>query len=402
MPVVIPANSPAENQLNFLNEGFQKNWNTHKIHIIGSVMLTTACGGGVIAASAFSGPVSLIASLSIITFLSLANLIKYFTSGTYAATRAIDASKVEEVVILGSGAAGSSAAIFTAQANRRPLVIQDDDCKAQMALIHTIDNYPGMLEEIEGEDLLNRFRSQAKTFGARFQEASVVEVDLQNRPFRIELSGGQTIYAKTLIIASGVDKQWLGLPNEQALRERGVVAASFCKETNFKDKNVVVIGGGHAALQEAHFLSAVAKKVTLVNRSGTFNASKFHQDLVMNNKKIQIIYKTKVQDVLDVSKGLFTGVVLKNEQTNSTYEIPADILLVAIGGKPNSELFKDQLEISPKGQIIIDGKKTSTKVPGVFAAGDVSDVSYGRVVIAAGSGAMAALDAVSYLDELSI
>jgi len=408
MTTITQTNNLTEKQPTSLNEGRQETLGNHKVHLISSGISTTAFGGGVIAASVLGGPLSLIISLAIATFLALAYFIKSVFSQPKAAIphpQSIQQSQdavqkqVEEVVILGSGAAGSSAAIFTAQANRHPLVIQDIDCKAQMALIHTIDNYPGMLEEVEGVDLLNRFRTQAKAFGARFQEGSVLEVDLLNRPFRIKLSDGQTIHAKTLIIAAGTVKQWLELPNEQALRGRGVISASFCKQTNFKDKKVIVIGGGHAALQEAHFLSAVAKKVILVNRGSTFNASKFHQDLVMNNKKIEIIYNTKVEDVLDVSRGLFTSVVLKNKQTNEISEIPADILLVAIGNTPNSKLFKDQLEVSPKGQIVIHGKNSSTNIPGVFAAGDVSDVSYGRVVIAAGSGAMAALDATRYLDE---
>lgn len=316
-------------------------------------------------------------------------------------TLTLGAYEVEEVVILGAGAAGSSAAIFVGQANLKPLVIQDSDCNAQMALIHNIDNYPGIYDEVEGIALLNTFRQQAEKFGARFNEKdTVVDVDLQNFPFRIELFSGKIIYSKTLIIAAGTKKKWLGLPNETALRGKGVIAASFCKDTNFVDKKIVVIGGGHAALQEAHHLAQVAKEVTLVNRGDKFNASRFHQDLVFSNDKIKVIYETEVEDILDVSEGKVTGVILKDNHSKKTYQIPADILLVAIGNKPNSDLFKDQLELSPSGQVVINGKNSMTSVPGVFAAGDVSDVSYGRVVIAAGAGGMAAMDAIHYLDWL--
>lgn len=311
----------------------------------------------------------------------------------------IQASEIEKVVILGSGAAGSSAAIFAGQGGLNPLVIQDSDCNAQMAMIHTIDNYPGVLEEIEGVELLNKFRLQAQQFGARFHEDSVVEVDVMNRPFRIELASGKTVYTQALIIASGTKKRWLELSNETNLRGKGVTAASFCRNATFNEKEVVVIGGGHAALQEAQHVSDLAKKVTIVNRGKKFAASKFHQELVFSNKKIQVMYDTEIEDILDPSADKVTGVLLKNSQTQEVTHFPTDVVVVAIGHKANSELFQNQLELSPSGQIMINGQNTATNVPGVFAAGDVSSVSYGRVVIAAGMGAMAALDAIRFLDE---
>lgn len=309
----------------------------------------------------------------------------------------IQTAEVEKLVIIGSGAAGSSAAIFAGQANISPLVIQDTDCKAQMALIHKIDNYPGMLEEIDGHELLTRFREQAQFFGARFQEGSVIEVDLLNRPFRIELCDGSSIYAESIIIASGGEKRWLGIPNEQALRGKGVVGATFCRGIDFTGKNVIVVGGGHAALQEAQYISDKAKSVIIVNRSKYFNASKFHQELVFNNEKINILYDTEIDNILDISQNKVTGVVLRNKTNQKIETLDADIVLIAIGSKPNSELFKDQLELTADGQIVINGKNMSTSIPGVFAAGDVSDVAYGRVVISAGAGAMAAMDAIRYL-----
>ncbi len=330
--------------------------------------------------------------MKIFNFILLACLQILLTSG-------IQATEIENLVILGSGAAGSSAAIFAAQGGLNPLVIQDSDCNAQMALIHNIDNYPGILEEIEGVDLLNKFRVQAQQFGARFQEDSVKEVDVLNRPFRIELVSGQTIYTHALIVATGTTKRWLDLPNETALRKKGVTAASFCRNANFEGKEVVVIGGGHAALQEAQHVSDMATKVTIVNRGKKFAASKFHQDMVFKNKKIHVMYETEVEDILDPSADKVTGILLKNSQTQEMTHMPTDIVVVAIGHKANSELFQDQLKLTSSGQIVLNGQNMATSVPGVFAAGDVTSMSYGRVVIAAGMGAMAALDAIRYLDE---
>lgn len=306
---------------------------------------------------------------------------------------------IEKVVIIGSGAVGASAAIFTGQAKLTPLVIQDNDCKAQMALIHSIDNYPGVLEDIEGVELLNKFRQQAQNFGARFVDGSVEAVDLLNKPFRIDLANGEQIYTETLIIASGTEKRWLGIPNEQALRGKGVVSATFCKDSDFTHKNVVVVGGGHAALQEALFIANVADKVTIVNRSNVFNASKFHQEQVFNNSKISVLYNTEVDDILDPRKNKVTSVILRDKINNQITTLPADYVLIAIGSQPNSKLFKGQLELTDSGHIVVNGKNTSTNIPGVFAAGDVTEVAYGRVVIAAGAGAMSAMDAIRYLDR---
>lgn len=309
----------------------------------------------------------------------------------------LSATEIEKVVILGSGAAGSAAAIFTAQSDLHPLVIQDAECKAQMALIHKIDNYPGVLEEIEGIDLLKRFREQAVSYGARFVRDSVVKVDLTHRPFTIELASGNTVLAESVIIATGTVKRWLDLPNETSLRGKGVIPATFCQSHDFNDKKVVVIGGGHAALQEAHYLSEFAKEVVLVNRSDKFNASKFHQEQVFNNEKIQLFYNTEVDDILDPSNGKVTGIVLKDKDTNELNVISTDLILVAIGNKPNTEMFKGQLDLTDGGNIRV--KNTSTNIPGVYAAGDVTDAAYGRVVISAGSGATAALEAIRFLSE---
>lgn len=310
---------------------------------------------------------------------------------------AIDA---EKVVIIGGGAAGSSAAIFAGQAGLNPVVIASSDCNAQMALIHDIDNYPGIVDPIDGYDLLKNFRKQAEQFGAHFITETVSSVDVTNRPFSIEFISGKILYTETLIIASGSTKRWLHISGEQQLRGKGVVSATFCKDTDYTGKNVIVVGGGHAALQEALHISDVANNILIVNRGDKFNASKYHQNQAFDTKNIQVIYDTEVIDIHDVLADRVTGVVLHNSVTLEEQYVPADIVIVAIGSGPNSEIFKDQLELTSSGNIIVKGNSTLTSVPGVFAAGDVTNMSYGRVVISAGTGAMAALDAARYLDSL--
>lgn len=318
----------------------------------------------------------------------------------FIALTGISAVEVEKLVIIGAGAAGSSAAIFAGQANIKPLVIQDVDCKSQIALIHKIDNYPGIVEKIDGIELLELFRTQAQIFGAKFERDSVKSVDFSERPFMIELEGGKIIFAESVIISSGATKQWLNLPNEEELKGKGVVGAAFCHSLEaFAGKKVIIVGGGHAALQEAHHVAEIASSITIVNRSDKFNASKFHQQQVFDNEKIDIVYDSEIDEILDISKDKVTGVRLRNKITSEKTYLDADIVLVAIGSKPNTDMFKDKLELSKTNQIVINGKNTSTNIPGVFAAGDVTDVSYGRVVISAGAGAMAAMDAVKFLDE---
>lgn len=330
------------------------------------------------------------------------NLYKYLLIALihFASIAGLHSEEVEKLVIIGAGAAGSSAAIFGAQADLNPLVIQDVDCQAQMALIHSIDNYPGVLEDIDGYELLLNFRKQADKFGARFIKETVTSVDLSSKPFRIDFASSKTVYADSIIIASGTKKRWTDLPNELALRGKGVVSATFCKDTDYSGKNVVVIGGGHAALQEAIHIADQAQNITIINRGDKFNASKFHQNVVFEKSNISVLYNTEVEDILDVTQDKVTGVMLRNKHTQETEFKATDIVIVAIGNMPNSELFKGQLELSLNGNIIIRGKNSATSVPGVFAAGDITDVTYGRVIVAAGSGAMAGIDAVRYLDSL--
>lgn len=309
-------------------------------------------------------------------------------------------AEIEKVVILGAGAAGSSAAIFTAQAGLDPIVILDRDCNAQIALIHNIDNYPGIVEPIDGFELLKNFRTQAERFGARFISDSVAEIDVTNRPFKIELKSGHIIYSESLIIASGTTKRWLNLSSEQALLGKGVVSATFCKDTDYTGKNVIVIGGGHAALQEALHISNQAKNITIVNHGSKFNASQYHQDEAFTKENINIVYETEVIEVLDVEQDKVTGIAARHLETGEEQFLPADIVIMSIGSTPNSVIFKDKLDLTPSGNVIIKGNNTATSIPGVFAAGDITNVAYGRVVIACGTGAMAALDVVRYLESL--
>lgn len=309
------------------------------------------------------------------------------------------AEEVEKVVILGGGAAGSSAAIFAGQAGLNPLVVVDSDCNAQMALIHNIDNYPGILEPTDGAVLLNNFRKQAEGFGARYVKDSVIAIDLGQRPFKLEFTNGTTVYTDALIVATGSVKRWLELSSEQSLRGKGVIAATFCKDIDYTNKKVLVIGGGHAALQEALYIAPQASEITIINRSDKFNASKFHQQEVFETENIHILYDTEIIDFQDITQDKLTGVIARHLTTEEETYHPADIVIVAIGSTPNSILFKDQLELNAAGNIVIEGNNTATSVPGVFAAGDVTNVSYGRVVIAAGTGAMAALDVVRYLSQ---
>lgn len=308
-----------------------------------------------------------------------------------------NAEAMEKVVILGSGPAGLTSAIIAGQADLSPLVIEGEQCEGQLEIIHKIDNYPGFPEEIGGKELLLRFREQAIKFGARVEgEGRIKEVDLETRPFKIIFENDNIIETETLIIAQGVTKKWLGLDSEQELRGKGVMSTSICKRKDFEGKAVAVVGGGHAALQEALTIAEFASSVTIVNRSKTFNASAYHQNEVFSNEKIQVLYETEVNDILDISEDKVTGLALESKN-GETFTLPVEGVVIAIGSTPNSVIFNGKLELTADGHVAISGKTTETNIPGVFAAGDVSEVSYGRVITAAGTGAMAALDTIKYL-----
>lgn len=304
----------------------------------------------------------------------------------------------EQVVIIGGGPAGMTSALVTGQAELHPLVIEGPQCTGQLEIIHLIDNYPGFLEEINGAELLSLFRQQAVKFGARFDHRKIVKIDFSERPFRITLEDGDSILSDSIIAASGVEKKWLGLENEEKLRGKGVMSTSICKREEFEGKEVAIVGGGHAALQEALTIAEFASKVTIINRSTFFNASAYHQNLAFSNDKIKILYQTEVEDILDPEQDHVTEIVLKNSQNGETFRLPTDGVVIAIGSSPNTSLFQDQATLTPSGHLALPGKNTQTSIPGFFAAGDVSELSYGRVITAAGTGAMAAIDAIKFLN----
>jgi thioredoxin reductase (NADPH) len=308
---------------------------------------------------------------------------------------------IRNVVIIGSGPAGFTAAIYAARANLKPLLIEGllkgGQPGGQLMLTTEVENFPGFEHGIQGPELMEIFRKQAVRFGTEMIREDVSKVDLSKRPFRI-FAGDQEFQTKTLILATGASANWLNLPSEKALQGFGVSACATCDGFFFKNKEVMVIGGGDSALEEANFLTKFASKVTIVHRRDSLRASKIMQDRVTGNPKIGFIWDSTVVEIKDVSKKKVSGVTLKNLKTGALSEQFCDGVFVAIGHTPNSELFKEQLVLDPKGYIQVhDG--THTSVPGVFACGDVQDHKYRQAITAAGSGCMAALDAERFLDH---
>lgn len=303
----------------------------------------------------------------------------------------------EKLVIIGSGAAGLTAAIYAGQARLAPLVVEGEECEGQLASVFYMENFPGFPEGIAGDELIRRLRAQSEKFGARFQPGSVVDVDLQQRPFRITLSDEHAVYADALIIASGTSKRWLGLQSEEALKGKGVSSSVICETATYQGKDVVVIGGGDAAVEEALALSAYAANVSIVHRNSTLNASGYLQDKIASYGNIQVILDATVLEILDVSKDTVTGVVLRDIKTGKKKTISCEAVFISIGRQTNTSLFQGQLQCTPSGLIVVHPGSAKTSVPGVFAAGDVSDATYRKAVTAAGAGCMAALDAIHFL-----
>ncbi|MBX9689831.1 MAG: thioredoxin-disulfide reductase [Candidatus Obscuribacterales bacterium] len=303
----------------------------------------------------------------------------------------------KKLTILGSGAAGLTAAIYAARANLEPLVIQGLQAGGQLTITTDVENFPGFPNGILGPSLMEEMHKQAERFGTEFIYDNAELVDLSKRPFVIKTSG-EEIHTDTLIVCTGASAKWLGLESEQKLMGHGVSACATCDAFFFKEKVVFVIGGGDTALEEANFLTRFASVVNLVHRRDSFRASKIMADRALNNPKIKFYLDTVVEDILDVSKGEVTAIRLKNLKTGKQEELPADGVFIAIGHHPNSDLFKGQLQLNENGYIHTDGVKTS--VPGVFAAGDVQDETYKQAITAAGSGCAAALEAQWYLERL--
>ncbi len=317
-------------------------------------------------------------------------------------------SELHNVIIIGSGPAGHTAGIYAARANLKPLMfegmVRGGVPGGQLMITNDVENYPGFPERVTGPDLMKRFRDQSLHQGVDVRTEDVNRVDFSaastpgGGPFRVFAGDDDAEHhAKTVIIATGAQAKWLGLPSESALQGRGVSACAVCDGAFFRKQDVVVVGGGDTAMEESMYLSGICNSVTLVHRRKEFRASKTMQQRVFDNPKIKIVYDSAVDEILDVAKGEVTGVRLKNLLTGAMQEIACTGFFVAIGHTPNTELFRDVLELHDNGYIKTKPGTAQTSMPGVFAAGDVQDFIYRQAVTAAGSGCMAALEAERYM-----
>jgi thioredoxin reductase (NADPH) len=308
-----------------------------------------------------------------------------------------NAGAVRDVVIVGSGPAGLTAAVYTARANLEPLVIEGVGAGGQLMLTTDVENFPGFPSGIMGPELMMLFREQAQRFGAEFVSSDVDHIDLSQRPFRIGV-GATEYLARSVIISTGATAKMLGLESEQRLLGHGVSTCATCDGFFFRDLPIAVIGGGDSALEEANFLTRFATKVTLIHRRKEFRASKIMQDRAFANPKIEVRWNTVVEDVL--GNGKVEALRLRDTATDATSDLAVSGAFVAIGHTPNTALFGTQLELDENGYIVTAADSSATSIAGVFAAGDVQDHVYRQAITAAGSGCMAALDAERYLEAL--
>jgi len=303
---------------------------------------------------------------------------------------------MRDVVIMGSGCAGLTAAIYAARANLKPLVIQGIEAGGQLTLTTLVENFPGFPGGVQGPELIERMRHQAAAFGAEFMEGYVSRVDLSRRPFTLEVEK-QQIETRTLIVATGASAKMLGLESERRLLGHGVSTCATCDGYFYRGQDVAVVGGGDTAAEEALFLTRYANQVAVIHRRDQLRASKIMQDRLVRNEKVKFIWNSVVVDILDVAKGEVTGVKLRNVQTGEETVHACHGVFMGIGHQPNTEIFRGQLEMNEVGYLITrEGSRTS--VPGVFAAGDVQDHVYRQAITAAGSGCMAAIDAERFLE----
>ncbi len=302
------------------------------------------------------------------------------------------------VIIIGSGPAGLTAALYSARANLAPLVIEGLEAGGQLMMTTLVENWPGHRDGIMGPDLMTEMRAQAEKFGAEIIQNHVVSVDCSVSPFVVKTTDAEYT-TRSLIVATGASARLLGLPSERTLMGHGVSTCATCDGYFFRGLEIAVVGGGDSAMEEANFLTKFASKVTLIHRRDSFRASKIMQDKVRANPKIEILMNAIVQEIKDTGKGEVTGIVVQDVASGAVKEIPVAGVFVAIGHTPNTSLFKGHLELDAEGYIVTrDGAKTN--LPGVFACGDVQDHTYRQAITAAGSGCMAALDAEHYLDGI--
>jgi thioredoxin reductase (NADPH) len=302
------------------------------------------------------------------------------------------------VVIIGSGPAGLTAALYAARANLKPLLIEGLEAGGQLMLTTMVENFPGFRDGIMGPELMADMRAQAERFGTEIIQGNVSKIELNRCPIKIDVSD-QIVYSESLIIATGASARLLGLDSERALLGHGVSTCATCDGFFFRGKPIAVVGGGDSAMEEAIFLTKFASKVTVVHRRDTLRASKIMQEKAFANPKIEFAWNSDVEEILDVSKGVVTAIVLKDTLTGARTELPVEGVFVAIGHTPNTGLFKGQLELDANGYIVTH-HGTRTSIPGIFACGDVQDHIYRQAITAAGTGCMAAIDAERYLDRV--
>lgn len=305
--------------------------------------------------------------------------------------------KIEKVIIIGSGPAGYTAAVYTSRALLQPLMFEGEDAGGQLMITSDVENFPGFAKGVTGPALMDEMRNQAERFGTRLVRRNVTKVDLSKRPFKV-WNGDEMHLAQTVIVCTGASAKYLGLPSEKAFYNRGVSACATCDGAFFRNKEVAVVGGGDTAMEEATFLTRFATKVYLIHRRDSFRASKIMADKAMSNPKIQVIWNTTVEEI--IGDKFVTGLRLKNLVDNKESDLKVDGLFLAIGHQPNTQLFKEFLELDETGYIKTKSHSSYTSVEGVFAAGDVQDHIYRQAITAAGSGCMAAIDAERWLENL--
>ena len=304
-----------------------------------------------------------------------------------------------DVTIMGSGPAGLTAAIYTARANLEPVLFEGPQPGGQLTITTDVENFPGFPEGVMGPELMERMRSQAMRFGLENHIALITDVDTSKRPFKVTLDDGTVFHTRTMIISSGASARLLGLESESELMGYGVSTCATCDGYFFRDQEIVVVGGGDSACEEANFLTKFASKVTLVHRRDELRASKIMQDRVLANPKVEMLWNSEVQDVLGTRESGVTGIKVYNNQTEEVSELACTGVFVAIGHTPNTAVFKGQLKTNESGYILTEDGSTATSVPGIFACGDVQDFTYRQAITAAGSGCMGAIDAERFLES---